>query len=1302
LFTGEFQLTKRILVILSLCVAILSTLFSSASTATVVRSNGPTVNVLTQHNDNSRTGLNPNETILKPSNVMSTTFGKLFSRNVDGQVYAQPLYASNLLMSDGKVHNVVFVATMHNSIYAFDADDPLASTPIWVLHLGNAVNAQNGVVGSACVNYKDISPEIGILSTPVIDLTSGTLYLIAMSHTGADQNTGYAHTLYALDITSGINKQTPTIITASVPGGPSAAGRDGSGNLVFDSKRSNQRPSLLLAKNALNQTYVYAAFASFCDTGPYHGWLLGYNTADITQPPLIYNDTTNGYNGGIWQANQGLTADSSGNIYMQSGNGAFDTGTGTPTDLGDSVMKLTNSGSAITIANTGSGPTFKHGWFTPYNQGPLDSADLDFGSSGILLLPGSNYAVASSKEGKMYVLNNTDLGGFSGGSADTNVKQWLYGSDAEITTTTKCNFIAGASGTPGDDTSSCWHIHGSPAYWDGGAAGKFIYVGAENSHLRAYAYNPSNPLPLQASAAMTSTYIGPNPVTNNPYNGNKPDTCNYNGNCMPGSFVSVSSNLTDPTSGLVWALVVKTGDANQGLRPAILHVLNAATLGDDLWNSEMVPTRDSIDICNSSYAGCISNPTQSYAKFSNVTVANGKVYVPTFNGQVIVYGLLTLAANNTTYDFAAPQNASIPASQGVTLTTPTTSVITWTATINYGSGSGWLNLSQTNGTVSAGSPFYPQLNVNTTNLTPGIYTATVTYFSAANLAPTFITYTVVSSSGLHLVSSNDNLSFNTQFGQNPTTQGLSLNATLNPVSWNASINYGSARNRNWLKLDQTSGVASSGVNSPINLSVDVTGLAPGTYQAAVAFKDTANSADVATTNVTLLIAPAAITKPAYTYYVPVLANDGQNISSAVTVQNIGNAPTQVQITFYQRGSIKAPRTDLTTCAQVAVQAQCNLPNLISHGGTGASIIYANQPLNILVTEYTPYGGSAYSLAAGASNKLIVPLAINQAMNFNTVLSIFNGGANASPVTVDFYDQSGNKLIAASKQLNLAAYNSLDLDQSAEDSQLPSGYYGWVEISAPTGSLLAAQVMESNPFSQFLAIVNAQAGPHTKMLAPAVFNHTFGGFVTGANIVNPNDYAVQVTINYYNMWGKNYTAAPFTLNAHAVQPIYHAANQGNGLPVDGLPDGFYGAAEVESSGAGVVMLVNQAANTLDGGIARSGSYSALASGSSVLNLPVVAYSAGGGQTTGTTIYNSSDAPVTISMQYYTSKGAVQGKVQDFTIAAHASLPLYQGLANLPLDFLGTASITQTSGADNSLVATVNAESLNLFYSYTAPV
>jgi hypothetical protein len=445
--------------------------------------------------------------------------------------------------------------------------------------------------------------------------------------------------------------------------------------------------------------------------------------------------------------------------------------------------------------------------------------------------------------------------------------------------------------------------------------------------------------------------------------------------------------------------------------------------------------------------------------------------------------------------------------------------------------------------------------------------------------------------------------------------------------------------------------------------------------------------------------PSGVNGHNYTYYLPFVANNANGYTSYLAIQNMGSASASISTQYFSAdGNSLTSTTANVSCVNVAVNASCTANNPFASGAKGTGILTSNQPLNILMTEKTVYGGSAYAISAGASAELIAPLAINRANGgFQTQLTIFNTSVNATPVTVSFYDQNGNSLPSATQNLNIAAHSSQTLDQAASTSNLPEGFYGWARIEGASGATLVAQVLEQRADIGFVALANAQTAnlnsSGSKLFAPAIFHNAFGYFVTGANIVNPNNKPVQVSVTYYDNNGHAYPASPFSLAANAVAPIYQGASSGLGLPVGGLPDSFYGSAVVTSVDGAVVMVVNEAAPATT--IAESGTYAAATTGSNNVGLPIVANNGGAGFTTGATVLNTADTSVNATITYYNVDGSATGITKAFSIAAHASQPLYQGAAGLTAGFYGQAVITADS---NSLVVTTNALNASMFYTY----
>jgi hypothetical protein len=431
------------------------------------------VAVTTYHNDSYRSGSNPQETVLTLSNVTMQSFGKRFTFAVQGYVYAQPLYVPGLTIG-GTTHNVLFVATEHDQVYAFDVN---SGQQLWRTNFLATSGFRYVIssVSSGDVGCGDLVPEIGITGTPAIDTTSGTMYLVAKTkqYDTVTHTTSFYQTLHALDIETGKDKVTPLPISASSPG--NGTGSIG-GILTFDPLVEAQRSALLLLKGQ-----VFIAWASHCDHGSYHGYVMSFNEANLVRSGL-YVDTPNGYEGGFWGGGAGPAADSGGSIYAATGNGLYDGGS----DFGDSVLRLTwpSIGRSIGLSD----------YFTPWNQQTLDYNDSDFGSGGAMLLPdqpGTTYPhllVQVGKEGTIDLVNRDNMG------------HWHSGSDSQIVQT-----IPYAIGG----------IWGAPAFWNNTA-----YFGGSYDRLKAFTFDPH--------AEKLS------------YSSESPEYFNF-----PGSTPSVSSNATN-------------------------------------------------------------------------------------------------------------------------------------------------------------------------------------------------------------------------------------------------------------------------------------------------------------------------------------------------------------------------------------------------------------------------------------------------------------------------------------------------------------------------------------------------------------------------------------------------------------------------------------------------------------------------------------------------------------------------------------------------------------------------------------
>ena len=517
------------------------------------------------HNDLKRTGWNQHETILTTDNVSNGNFGKIFSRTVDDQIYAQPLVVSNVPIRGG-LHNIVLVATVNNTLYAFDADDPNASAPYWQVNLtfdpANYSPIKNSDMIWACGgNYQDFSGKMGVVGTPAIDSITSTLYVVARSVTTKAPKT-FVQYLHAIDIKTGKEKPgSPVYITASVPGTG-----DGSvnGTMTFNQQNQNQRPGLLLYNNI-----VYITWASHCDFTPYQGWIIGYNATTLEQK-YVYNTAPNGGLAGIWMSGQPPSVDDDGNLYVTTGNGT--TGqNGNPNDpvnRGSSLIKLS--------------PTLKiKDFFTPANYIYLNDYDLDYGVDGVLLIPGTDLSLSGSKEGRLFLIDNNQMGQTT--TDNSNVKQTLNVSNNPM--------------------SMHRHLHGSPVYFKDEYGNEYVYAWSEGALLNQFSFIRSKLLfdTVNVKTGNTALPVG-----------------------MPGAMLSVSSNGSKHGTGIIWANHPIHGDANQASVPGVLQAFDATDVTHELWNSNWNSKRDSIG---------------TFAKFVCPTIANGKVYMATFSNKLNVYGL---------------------------------------------------------------------------------------------------------------------------------------------------------------------------------------------------------------------------------------------------------------------------------------------------------------------------------------------------------------------------------------------------------------------------------------------------------------------------------------------------------------------------------------------------------------------------------------------------------------------------------------------------------------------------------------
>ena len=334
------------------------------------------VNVLNVNYDTHQTGANLQETTLSPG-IDWTSFGKLGTLPVDGDVYAQPLYVSGVRIG-GSTYNVLYTVTMRNSVYAFNADTPQTATPLWQVNLGAAVP-------SGLFNFTDLLPEVGILGTPAIDAVNQVLYVVADTLPPGAFSTPVFQ-LHALSLVDGHEMfDGPMDIVASVPG--TGAGSS-NGTIAFEGLSQLQRPGLMLANG-----YLYMAFGSHADTGNYQGWLMAYSPSTLKQL-AVFNSAPNGRQGAFWHSGRAPAVDGDGNVIAVTGNGDWDG----VANFSESLLHL--SGANLSLLD----------WYTPQEWSNLNSQDWDLGSAGAILIPGQHFLVTGGKAGMLYLVDYDSMG----------------------------------------------------------------------------------------------------------------------------------------------------------------------------------------------------------------------------------------------------------------------------------------------------------------------------------------------------------------------------------------------------------------------------------------------------------------------------------------------------------------------------------------------------------------------------------------------------------------------------------------------------------------------------------------------------------------------------------------------------------------------------------------------------------------------------------------------------------------------------------------------------------------------------
>lgn len=520
--------------------------------------------VLTQQYGNTRTGANLNETQLTTANVASGRFAKLWTLYTDGQVTAQPLYVSNLAIDTGDnpnapavrgTFNAVIIATMHNTVYVYDADKenrgPDGRTvPLWATWLGQPRPGTKDID-----MWSTNDPEWGILSTPVVSEDKTTLFVAAWHDEGP---AGLVFRLHALDLRNGKHRQPAVAIgpSSSDPSNPCATQR------TINPCEHKQRAALLL-----NDGVIYIGFGGDGNRGA----LFAFDAQTLAQR-AFWHPTPSGNDGGIWQSGQGPAADGQGNIYLVTGNGTFDADRN-GTNFGSSFVKLRLEGQNLEVKD----------YFTPCNFKFLNDLDLDLGSAGPVLLPGTPERIVSGgKEGVLYLLSRNDMGKFASSGSGNGCQN------------PKAVQHFRAAGAQVHNGQTHWgNIHGSPVFWEGPDTGR-VYVWGENNPLKAYRFQGGR---LEdVDDPQRSAFVPPLG--------------------MPGGMIALSADGRKAGTGILWAVVPLDGDANRqrGVKGIVL-ALDAQDVTRTLWTSEQVAQRDRLGL---------------FAKFTPPLVAGGKVFVATY------------------------------------------------------------------------------------------------------------------------------------------------------------------------------------------------------------------------------------------------------------------------------------------------------------------------------------------------------------------------------------------------------------------------------------------------------------------------------------------------------------------------------------------------------------------------------------------------------------------------------------------------------------------------------------------------
>jgi PKD repeat protein len=916
------------------------------------------VAVLTHHNDLNRTGANLNETVLTTTNVKTSTFGLVFSRAVDDQIYAQPLIMTNVNLGTNGNHNLVLVATVNDSVYAFDADDPAVSAAYWhrsFLSSGVVPPSSSDLTGSPCGSFFNISGNFGILSTPVIDPVAGTIYVLARTKEITNSVTNFVQRLHALDITTGLERSnSPVVITATVPGTNSFDSTNGV--VTFDPFKENQRCGLALVNGV-----VCICWASHCDWSPYHGWMMGYNATTLHQT-FVYNATPNGDEGGIWMSGGAPAADTNGNIYLAIGNGTVGT-SNNPSDTinrGESFVKFTPAGTNLTIAS----------WFTPYNWSTLEANDWDLGAAELLLIPGTNLAFSGGKGSVLYLVNRDNMGGLSAGSADTNIIQSFSINNK---------------------------LFGGPVWWDG-PTNSYAFLWPASDYLRQYSFS-------RAMGQFSST----NPFAQSPATA-----------AAPGGILSLSANGSASGTGIVWAAHSNAGSANGATVPGILEAYNAENIGTLLWSSQQNSSRDSVGnfakFCPPTVAngkvylatfssklnvyGLLSSPLLSVSptKLSFGTVAIGRTNTLSF--QVLNNGgsnLTGTVAVNPPFAIVSGSPFTLPgfASSNVVVSFTPTNTSSFSNNVTFACNGG----NSTNAVTGSGTP-PAQLAVSPASVSFGTIAVGSTVqatFAITNLGGIAITNGTAIVSGPFAIVSGSPFTL-------PGFAGTNVVISFTPTN---TGNYSNDVTFTSNGGNCTNAVTGSGT-PPAQLAVSPASVDFGTIAVSNTIQATfviTNLGGIAITNGTAIVSgPFAIVSGS-PFTLPGFASS--NVVVRFTATNTGYFSNNVTFTSNGGNSTNAVTGSGTSPAQLAVSPASVSFGTVAVGNTVQATFVITNLGGIAITNGTvtvspPFAivsGSPFNLAGFAASNVVVSFTPTNTGSFsNNVTFACNGGNSTNAVT----------------------------------------------------------------------------------------------------------------------------------------------------------------------------------------------------------------------------------------------------------------------------------------------------------------